>query len=151
MPTSEAWSEIESIKQLKARYFRMMDTKNWKGYRDVFTDDLKVRVEISVGKPGAPAQTQPDIPTGGDAYVAWLEPILAAATTVHHGHMPEIKLIDPEHASGVWSMEDIVGFPDGRLLRGYGHYHETYRKVGGEWRIATLNLTRLRLDETEPG
>jgi len=150
MPTNQDLADIEQIKQLKARYFRTMDTKNWKGYRDVFTDDLKVRVEISVGKSGAPGDTQPGIPTGGDAYVAWLEPILAEATTVHHGHMPEITLIDAEHARGVWSMEDIVGFPDGQLLRGYGHYHEEYRKVAGEWRIASLNLTRLRLDHTTP-
>jgi hypothetical protein len=30
-----------------------------------------------------------------------------------------------------------------RRFRGFGHYHETYRKVSGEWRIATLRLTRL--------
>ncbi len=60
--------------------------------------------------------------------------------------MPEITLTGPGTASGIWSMEDIVEFPDGTVLQGYGHYHETYRKVDGEWRIATLHLTRLRMD-----
>jgi len=34
--------DIEAIKQLKARYFRTMDTKDWKAMRQVFTDDLGV-------------------------------------------------------------------------------------------------------------
>ena len=31
-------ADIEAIKQLKARYFRLMDTKDWAGFRAVFTD-----------------------------------------------------------------------------------------------------------------
>jgi hypothetical protein len=31
-------------------------------------------------------------------------------------------------------------------LAGYGHYHETYEKVEGAWRIKTSTLTRLRED-----
>ena len=30
---------IELIKQLKARYFRFLDTANWEGLQQVFTDD----------------------------------------------------------------------------------------------------------------
>jgi len=51
-------------------------------------------------------------------------------------------------------MEDKLRWAEGsdspiRALHGYGHYHETYRKIGGEWRIQSMKLTRLRLD-TEP-
>ena len=38
----------------------------------------------------------------------------------------------------------------GQAIVGRGHYHETYRRDGGEWRIATLSLTRLSLDITWP-
>ena len=31
-------------------------------------------------------------------------------------------------------------------LRGYGHYHETYEKVDGQWLITSSTLTRLRED-----
>ena len=34
--------DVEAIKQLKARYFRAMDTKDWDAMRDVFTDDVVV-------------------------------------------------------------------------------------------------------------
>ena len=35
-------------------------------------------------------------------------------------------------------------------LEGYGHYHETYAKVDGEWRIASSTLTRLHMDLSDP-
>jgi hypothetical protein len=31
-------------------------------------------------------------------------------------------------------------------MHGWGHYHETYVKGDGGWRIQTLTLTRLRVD-----
>jgi hypothetical protein len=46
-------------------------------------------------------------------------------------------------------MEDRIRWGQGSdvgTLHGWGHYHETYRQVEGEWLIATLRLTRLRRD-----
>jgi hypothetical protein len=34
-------------------------------------------------------------------------------------------------------------------MRGYGHYHETYRLVGDDWQIASLRLSRLRVEITQ--
>ena len=33
-------TEIEAIKQLKARYCRLLDTKQWDAWRELFTDDF---------------------------------------------------------------------------------------------------------------
>ncbi|HEY0937594.1 MAG TPA: nuclear transport factor 2 family protein [Trebonia sp.] len=74
---------------------------------------------------------------------------LADAFTTHHGHMPEITLLGPTEATGVWAMFDYVLYP-GRPtgIKGYGHYHETYRKGDdGKWRISSKRNQRLRLDE----
>jgi len=74
-----------------------------------------------------------------------------AVTTVHHGHMPEIDVVSPTRATGVWAMEDMLRWPEGapiRSLHGYGHYHETYVKLDAGWRIKTLRLDRLRVDFT---
>ena len=149
MQASDGQAEIEAIKRLKARYFRCMDTKNWKEWRKVFTDDVDVRVDVTVSTGGKKAVTPP-LPKGGDAFVAYMSKYLAGISTVHHGHMPEITLTGKDTAAGIWSMEDIVGFPDGQTMKGYGHYHEQYCKQDGEWRIATLHITRLRLDYTGP-
>ena len=61
-------------------------------------------------------------------------------TTVHHGHMPEIEITSPTTATGIWSMEDMLRWPEGSpiaAMHGYGHYHETYEKIDGQWRIAS--------------
>jgi len=128
--------DIEAIRQLKARYFRTMDTKDWAGMRRVFTDDVVMDTSSSGG----------GVITGADDFLTFLEPILRDVVTVHHGHMPEIELTSPTTATGIWSMEDMLRWPDGSELHGFGHYHETYAKVDGEWRIRTSTLTRLRTD-----
>jgi len=133
--------DIEAIKRLEARYFRTMDTKDWDAMRQVFTDDLVMDTTGSGG----------DVITGGDEFMTFLRGALADVLTVHHGHMPEIELTSPTTATGVWSMEDMVRWPDGRELHGYGHYHETYEKGADGWRIKTSTLTRLRMDITAPG
>jgi uncharacterized protein (TIGR02246 family) len=132
--------DIEAIKQLKARYFRTMDTKDWAAMRQVFTDDVVVDTTESGGA----------VVTGADEFLAFLEPTLAEVTTVHHGHMPEIELTSPSTASGVWAMEDMLRWPNGMELHGYGHYHETYEKGDGGWRIKSTRLSRLRMDFTSP-
>ena len=125
---------IENIKKLKARYFRTMDTKDWQGLHDCFTEDLVADFRDAPG-----IYTQ-----GREEYMRHLTDILQAASTVHHGHCPEIELIDASKATGIWAMEDRVKLP-GLSLQGWGHYHETYRKEHGQWRIATTRLSRLRL------
>lgn len=132
--------DVEAIKQLKARYFRTMDTKDWAGMRQVFCDDAVMDTEESGG----------GIVTGADAFMEFLEPTLRDVVTVHHGHMPEIELTSATTAEGVWAMEDMLRWPDGSELHGYGHYTEAYEKVDGAWRIRSSKLTRLRTDVTAP-
>jgi uncharacterized protein (TIGR02246 family) len=133
--------DMEAIKQLKARYFRTMDTKDWDTMRQVFTDDVLMDTTDSGG----------DIMAGADRFLAFLREALDAVVTVHHGHTPEIELTSASSATGIWAMEDMLRWPDGRELHGYGHYHETYEKGDGVWRIKSSTLTRLRMDFTEPG
>jgi SnoaL-like domain len=37
-------AEIEAIKQLKARYFRLLDTKRWDEWREIFSKDFEGQV-----------------------------------------------------------------------------------------------------------
>ena len=132
--------DVEAIKQLKARYFRTMDTKDWDGMRNVFTDDVTIDTVASGG----------NVVTGADAFMAFLRETLDTAVTVHHGHMPEIDVTSPTEATGIWALQDLIIWPDGSRLDGYGHYHETYAKVDGEWRIRSSTLTRLHMDFAAP-
>ncbi|WP_150294113.1 nuclear transport factor 2 family protein [Sphingobium estronivorans] len=137
---------LREIEMLKARYFRTMDGKDWAGLQAVFTPDL-----IADFRDSAPERNEALLIHGAEPYVAMLAPTLANVTTVHHGHMPEIRLEDADHAQGIWAMEDWV-WPDAsstlpyRWLHGWGHYHERYRHVAGEWKIAAIRLSRLRVE-----
>jgi len=131
--------DIEAIRQLKARYFRTMDTKDWDGMREVFTDDVVVDTSDSGG----------DVVRGADEFMAFLSGILAGVVTVHHGHMPEIELTSPTTARGIWAMQDMLRWPNGMEMQGFGHYHETYEKLDDRWRIKSTTLTRLRVDMAE--
>lgn len=128
--------DLERIRQLKARYFRLMDTKAWDELREVFTPDVRIDTVEDSGT----------VIEGVDSYLPFLIEQIGEVTTVHHGHMPEITIVDDHTATGIWAMEDELWWPEGspiRYLHGYGHYHETYRLIDGHWRIAELRLTRL--------
>jgi SnoaL-like domain len=137
--------DIEAIRQLKARYFRTMDTKDWDGMRQVFTDGVVMDTSEAGGS----------LITGADEFMAFLSETLAEVVTVHHGHMPEIDVTGPTTATGIWALQDLLIWPSGLRLLGFGHYHETYEKIpgesaAGEWRIASSKLTRLHMDFTDP-
>jgi hypothetical protein len=131
--------DIESIKQLKARYFRLMDTKDWDGLAGVFTPGVRIDMINEGGH----------VTNSVDEYLPFLVSQIGPAITVHHGHMPEISILADDEATGVWAMEDELWWPEGSpvaYVHGYGHYHETYVKRDGEWRISEMTLTRLHRD-----
>lgn len=131
---------IEAIKQLKARYFRCMDTKDWAGFAGVFSDDAVMDMSQETGEV---------IEGGGQVIADYVRNAVDPVETVHHGHMPEIDVTSPTTATGVWAMMDVLRWPAGGPMGemvAYGHYHESYEKRDGEWKITRLLLTRLRRD-----
>ncbi len=142
MDTGERLAAIEEIKQLKARYFRCMDTKDWDGFTAVFAPNARMDVsgEMSDGS---------GVTTGNREIAAFVRGSIDHVTTVHHGHTPEIDVRSPTNAAGVWAMEDHLWWPEGSpitTMHGYGHYHEAYEKQQGRWLITSTTLTRLRTD-----
>ena len=142
----------EAIRSLKALYFRAMDTKEWHLLEHVFSSDAEcdfrgADIDPVSGISAVPGATD-QVLAEREAIIAGLREGLRDVVSVHAGLMPEIDLIDGHNATGVWSMSDILRFPAGPLaeLRGWGHYHERYALVDGQWRITHLRLTRLAVD-----
>jgi len=142
MDAAQALLDIEAIKQVKARYFRLVDAKQYAAFRALFTDDARIKGTFAAGA---------DV----DAFVADVEARHAGVVTVHHGSNPEIELTGPDTATGIWAMLDVLEWPEGsgppefpgfRGFRGFGHYLESYRREDDGWKIAELELTRLRVD-----
>src|SRR3546814_16334579 len=70
--------------------------------------------------------------------------VLDGTITVHSGSMPEIEIASADEARGRWSMHDRIWVTDAVRcplpfgeLRGWGYYHETYRRTADGWRIAS--------------
>jgi hypothetical protein len=145
MEPAERLMATEEIKQLKARYFRCMDTKDWSGFEQVFAADAVMDMSSEMRD----QTTRGGITRGGAQIAGMVRTVVGPVVTVHHGHMPEIEITSPTTASGVWAMEDKLRWPEGspvRTMHGYGHYHETYERTEDGWRIKTITLTRLRVD-----
>ena len=143
---------IEAIGQVKARYFRACDTKDWELLASVFTEDAVVDFTAG-GSPKLHDEIGTSTAHGPAEAVAWIQAATRGAVTVHQGYMPEIELTSPTTATGIWAMADHLWYEEGsgsqyREIDAVGHYHETYEKVEGRWLIKLLRLTRLRSEET---
>ena len=131
-----------AIGEVKARYCRMLDTKDWAGYADVFTEDFELDTSAAGG---------PGVIRGRDAAMRMIRSSVEQARTAHQVHSPEITL-EGDTAHVIWAMQDRVVWgdrrPEPRSLghTGYGHYHERYERRNGRWRIAAQRLTRLHVD-----
>src|SRR6185503_13092372 len=77
--------DLEAIKQLKGRYCRTMDTKDWAGMRQVFTDDVTMDTTQSGG----------NVVTGADEFMEFLVATIGEVVTVHQCHTPEIDVTSP--------------------------------------------------------
>jgi uncharacterized protein (TIGR02246 family) len=132
--------DIEAIKQLKARYMRTVDLKDWEGFRNVFTDDA-VWDTTSAGA---------EVISGADAIAEYNQRGLGDVLCIHHSHTPEIEVTSPTTATGIWPTEYMHRWPTGKELHGYGFYYESYEKVAGDWRIKTCVYQQLRADWSDP-
>lgn len=131
------FSDWLAITELKARYCRLLDTKDWDGYAALFTEDAVLDTTAAGGY---------GVIEGRASFVPMVRASLEQAETAHQVHSPEID-VDGDTAHVVWAMQDRVHMPDrGMSFVGYGHYHERYVRTAEGWRIAFTALTRLRVD-----
>jgi hypothetical protein len=130
---------IEAIKQLMARRTRCVDEKDWDGLTACFAEDA---ISYSV---------QADGVQGAANIVARIRQALQHRTTVHQIHVPEIVILSEDSAEGIFPMQDDLTWEaDGKRYwqRGFGHYRQTYVKVGGDWLIKAHRLDYLKFEMT---
>jgi ketosteroid isomerase-like protein len=124
---------IREIEQLKYRYVRALDHKDWELFRSCFADDATAsyggRLEFS----------------SADEIVAYMRDTLGPSMiTVHQVHQPEIT-IDGDTATALWALMDRVIMTEFRfLLDGASTYHDRYRRGDdGQWRITNTGYERI--------
>jgi uncharacterized protein (TIGR02246 family) len=137
--------DLEEIKQLKARYCRFVAKEDWEGFKNLFSEDLQF--------------ITPDgyMHDGRAVFMAFHEESLQKPKVwgVVHCYAPEITIIGPDSASGMWAMEDVHVWPggDGPPIghHGYGYYHEDYVRLPDGWRFKRIQVIYDRVDPLEGG
>jgi len=127
--------DIESIKRVKYAYFRAIDSADLKLLGSLVTDDVEVRFI------GGDYDWKLK---GRDEYVeAVARNFNASSVTEHNGNHPEINILSETEAEGIWYLHDnFYNLLKKVFTTGSAFYHDRYRKVDGQWRIARTEYKR---------
>jgi hypothetical protein len=132
--------DIESIKQLKYRYWRHLDLKQWDELAKVFSEDAVAC--YSSGKYEF---------KGLGAIMGFLSDALGherGSVTIHHGHHPEIELVSATSARGTWALYNYMfNVTQNRGIRIGAYYDDRYVKLAGNWKIQSIGYTTLFHEE----
>jgi hypothetical protein len=151
MTQAERLAAIEEIRQLKAKYWRGVDASDGDLVRSILAEDCTLDYVGCCTDPASGTDFMPAMNVVLQGRDSWISNAFrdAGIVTVHQGHNSEIALTGENAASGIWSFTDRFFLPPGgpfTRLTGYGHYHDTYAKVDGGWKLQTTRITRLRVE-----
>lgn len=133
--------QLRLIEELKYRYLRAVDQKDWELLADCFVAEG----EAIYG--GGVHHLE-----GRDAIVDFLRGVLDrdAVATSHRCHHPEIELRDDGTAVGIWALEDrVVDTEFGITLRGAAFYTDEYVRTDDGWKLRSTAYKRT-FEEIEP-
>ncbi|MBI2709526.1 MAG: nuclear transport factor 2 family protein [Actinobacteria bacterium] len=126
--------ELRAIERLKYRYLRCVDLRLW----DELAACLTAGATASYG--GGTI-----VRTGRDEVVGFLRGAMPTRLiSSHKCHHPEIDLVGPAEATGVWALDDvIIDRTLGISVRGAAYYDDRYVKVDGTWLIDHTGYKRV--------
>lgn len=122
--------DLTAIKQLKYRYVRLLDTKQWDEFAECFI-------------PEATADYAGLAFADRDALVSYMrENLTERVISMHNVHHPEI-VVNGDTASGVWYLHDKVFALDWDVaLEGAAFYRDQYVRTNDGWRLARTEYQR---------
>ena len=129
-------SDIDEIKQVKYRYLRALDTKNWDEFAATLTEDVAGTYGSSVGDDQLNFSDR-------ESLVRFMRTSLGPEIiTEHRVTHPEI-VVDGDEATGTWYLQDRVIAADFNfMLIGAAFYHDRYRRTADGWRICATGYQR---------
>ena len=125
----ETTSDVRAIEELKYRYVRCLDTKDWDAFANCMSPD------VTSDYNGLTFDNR-------DALVDYMRTNLADIHTMHHVHHPEIS-VDGDTATGRWYLYDKVLVPAFDFyLEGAAFYEDRYVRTADGWKIAHTGYVR---------
>ena len=147
MTETERLAAIEAIRQLKAKYWRGVDTSDGALVRSILAEDCVLDFRGCCTDPASGVDFLPQMNIVMKGRDIWQAQALDGYVTSHQGHQAEIEVTGPDTASAIWTFTDRFFYPAGMQysrFTGYGYYHETYcMEPGGPWLLKTTRITRL--------
>lgn len=128
--------DIDEIKQVKYRYLRGLDTKDWDTFADTLTEDV-------VGDYGSSLDGRRLQFSDRDSLVEYMRTSLPAQIiTEHRVDHPEIT-VDGDEATATWYLQDrVIGADFNFMLIGAAFYRDRYRRTPDGWRISATGYDR---------
>ena len=120
-----AIEDRDAIVELTARYCHMARSGNVEGIVDLFSDDGVMEVGDRVSK-------------GHDTLLALYRKSFEHLCPLPCVHNHTVTL-DGNSATG-WCSVEIRMVQNGEAITAAGHYEDTFRRVGAEWKFAHRNL-----------
>ena len=122
--------DVQAIKELKSKYFRALDTKNW--------DELETTMTPNIST----AYSNGKLVFHGPKEITnyFKESMPDTEITLHQGHNPVIWFESDTVAYGKWYLQDNLIFAEGNpycgtQIQGSAIYTDKYVKVDGQWLI----------------
>ena len=126
------------IKELKSKYFRALDTKNW--------DELETTMTPNIST----AYSNGKLVFHGPKEITnyFKESMPHTEITLHQGHNPVIWFESDTVAYGKWYLQDNLIFAEGNpycgtQIQGSAIYTDKYVKVDGQWLIEDTGYLRV--------
>lgn len=123
-------ADIEEIKQLKHRYWRLMD----QGLRDELPSVMTEDIVCDYGPYGQLVGREAILKFFDEQVFPQFE------LMIHTGHNPEVT-VDGDSAIGLWTYDSyqLVVTPEHIASWHGGFYEDRYRRVRGTWLIAYMH------------
>ncbi|QIL83360.1 nuclear transport factor 2 family protein [Diaphorobacter sp. HDW4A] len=132
---------IERIKQLKARYFRAIDTCNLELLQGMLTPDIKLAFQ-------SPAY-EFHLEGVDKALDFYKTSFTKTRLAMHNGHTPEIE-VNGDTATGLWYLNYVfINLEEKTHMNGGAIYEDRYVRRNGVWWIAQTGYKTL-LETVQP-
>lgn len=137
--------DIRAIEQLKYRYMRAVDTHDWVLMERCFAHDASIWYGNGLYSF-----------TGLADILAFFRSVITPSFIGSHIALhPEITLVSPDRATGIWRLQDIVhvrdadtaaresDFQGGEKMEGAAYYHDDYVRTRDDWLIHRTGYVRI--------
>lgn len=135
MHEAEKLTIISEIMNLKARYCRLVDIKDWAGFEALFVEDATFETPATGGAPIG----------GRSEIVGLIRNAIGAGRSLHLAYLPEIEVVDASTVKAIWGLESVLAsrVPPGAVpQRDHAFTHDTYVRRGNSWLVQSVKVER---------